>query len=90
MQVTGRRYSKDVIYDRAMEIYRDKIVPKLDPADDGKFICIDIETGDYEINERDIVAGDKLRERHPDAQPMLLRIGRKSTYDRGWRGIRRQ
>ena len=38
------------------------------PDDDGRFVLIDIETGEYEVDEDEMAASDRLLARVPDAQ----------------------
>ena len=52
---------------RALEIYNSRIRPLLKPADEGKFVRIDILSGDYEIGESSVDTGRALRARRPDA-----------------------
>ena len=52
---------------RALEIYEAKIRPLMGPADDGKFVRIDVISGDYEIGESSVDTGRALRARRPDA-----------------------
>ena len=52
---------------RALEIYESKIRPLMGPADDGKFVRIDVISGDYEIGESSVDTGRALRARRPDA-----------------------
>ena len=52
---------------RAFEIYESKIRPLMRPADDGKFVRIDVISGDYEIGESSVDTGRTLRARRPDA-----------------------
>jgi hypothetical protein len=44
---------------------------------------IDIETGDFEVNETVIAATDRLFERNPNAQPWGIRIGHRAVYHFG-------
>lgn len=74
------RYSKEEFARRGDEIYDRDIKPHVNQADHGKFVVIDIETGDYEIDRNEIVAHDRLALRHPDAQVWLRRVG--SLYAR--------
>ena len=48
-------------------IYKDKILPTLGPEDDGKLVVIDVTTGNYEIDGRDIDLCDKLLERNHES-----------------------
>ena len=60
---------------RGDEIYERDIKPKLKPRDKGKFLAIDIETGDYEIGADEMRICHKLRDRIPQAQIWLKRVG---------------
>jgi hypothetical protein len=56
-----RRASKEEFARRGDAIYENDILPKLTGKDVGKFLAIDIETGEYEIAADEMRAGDKLR-----------------------------
>jgi hypothetical protein len=75
-----RRYSLEELARRGDEIYEREVLPHLDPADEGKYALIDIETADYEIDRDEIAASDRLLARHPDAQVWMRQIG--SPYAR--------
>lgn len=75
MPSIGPRYPKEEFARRGDEIYERDVRPQLKPEDDGKFAAIDIETGEYEIDEDDLNACDKLNARIPDAQTWLVKIG---------------
>jgi hypothetical protein len=87
------RYSMEEFARRGDEIYDRDIHPNITASDDGKFVLIDIESGDYEIDADEIAASDRLLARHPDAQVWMLRVGsryarqfgRPSTYRFGSR-----
>lgn len=70
-----RRYSREEVARRGDEIYESEVLPRLNPADDGKYALIDIETADYEIDRDEIAASDRLFARHPDAQVWMRQIG---------------
>jgi len=74
------RYSKEEFARRGDEIYERKIRPQVTPNDEGKFVLIDIETGDYEIDEDEVTAHDRLVSRRPDAQVWVTQVG--SRYAR--------
>ena len=40
----------------------------------------DIETGSFEIAEVPRIAVDRLYDRHPDAQPWVIRIGHRAVF----------
>jgi hypothetical protein len=61
------------------DIFDRQIRSALRPEDDGKFVAIDVETGDYEIDEDDYTAVARLRARKPTADVWLLRAGYPTT-----------
>ena len=52
---------------RGEEIYNTQIRHLIAPEDEGKYVVVDVLTGDYEVHENTITAGRKLRTRRPDA-----------------------
>jgi hypothetical protein len=82
------RYSKEEFARRGDAIYEKDILPNLAAKDVGKFLAIDIETGEYEIAANEMKAGDKLRARLPEAQIWMVRIGYTSTHRFGGRQVR--
>jgi hypothetical protein len=82
---TKRRYSKQEFADRSDAIYETDIRPCLTSVDDGKFVAIDIETGEFDIDENELVACDKLRARTPEAQIWMVRVGSRSVHRFGGR-----
>jgi hypothetical protein len=79
MATTEPRYSKEEFARRGDAIYEKDILPKLTAKDVGKFLAIDIETGQYQIAADEMRAGNKLRRRLPEAQIWMVRIGYAST-----------
>jgi hypothetical protein len=84
------RYSKEEFAKRGDAIYEKDILAKLAAKDAGKFLAIDIETGEYEIAADEMKAGDKLRARLPEAQIWMVRIGHASTRSFGGRQVRQE
>jgi hypothetical protein len=75
------RYSGEEIGRRGQEIYDQTLRPLVETGENiGKIISIDIETGDYEIDDDLIKAGDRLLARHPDAALYGVRIGYDAVY----------
>lgn len=81
------RYSKEEFARRGDAIYEKDILPKLTAKDVGKFLAIDIETGEYEIAASEMRAGNKLRARLPEAQIWMVRIGYAATHSFGGRMV---
>jgi hypothetical protein len=75
MNKRGPRYPKEEFSRRGQEWYQKVVRPKVFPAHKGRFALIDIETGEYEVDDDLLVAADRLYARLPDAQPWAVRIG---------------
>ena len=90
MDRTQPRYSKDVFAKRGDAIYEKKILRKLTPKDVGKFLAIDIDTGEYEVADAVISASEPLLARLPDAQIWCIRIGHRAVHRFGPRSANAQ
>jgi hypothetical protein len=65
------------------DIFNRQVRPVLRPEDDGKFVAIDVETGDYEMDDDDYAAVARLRSRKAAADVWLMRAGYPTTYRMG-------
>ncbi len=81
--MAGHAYSPEEITARGEAIYREQIRSLVETTEKGKFVIIDIETGDYELDSRDVTATLKLLERRPDA----VRVGYRIAYRIGGRHL---
>ena len=82
--MTVRKYSRDEVCDRGSAIYAAEIKARVEPQENGKFIVIDIESGDYEIAEDMLDASHRLRERRPYSVRFGGMVGYPSAYQLGW------
>lgn len=80
MTVRQRRYSKEELARRGQELYESGIRQQVEAGNDGKIVAIDIETGEFEVDETVMGSTDRLFKRLPDAQPWTLRIGHSAVY----------
>ena len=74
-------YELGEVTELAKVIYQEKIKHLVEPAENGKYIVIDVESGDYEIDEEHLPASDRLRARRPNAVAYAGRVGYPTTYD---------
>jgi hypothetical protein len=73
--------SREEIARRGEEIYEEQLRDALETEENiGKVVVIDIETGDYDMDEEPMPASHRLRARHPDGATYAIRIG----YDAVW------
>jgi hypothetical protein len=75
------RPSRDEIARLGEEMFARRVKPSLRPEDEGKFVAIDVFTGEYEIDEDDYPVVMRLRARLPDAEIYLMRAGRRAAYE---------
>ena len=68
---------------RGEAIYREKIRPLVEPAETGKFVVVDIERGDYEIDSEAVVASTRLHERRSNAVSYGVQVGSGAPYSLG-------
>ena len=85
--MVGYTYNFKEITARGEAIYREQIRNLVETTEKGKFVIIDIETGDYEIDTKDVTATLKLLERRPDAITYAVRIGYRTAYRIGGRRL---
>jgi hypothetical protein len=73
------RYTKEEIAQRAEEWYEREIRPKVEEGNTGKIVMIDIESGDYEIDDDQLAAAHRALAKHPGAVLYAIRIGYPSV-----------
>ena len=64
----------------AAEVFDRRVRPALRPEDDGKYVALDVGTGDYEVDSDDYAAVTRLRSRRPAAEIWLERAGQPTAY----------
>lgn len=69
------RYTTEEIARRAKMLYDQQIRAKVEEADRGKVLVLDIESGDYEIDSDRRAASDRAHARHPNGAFFAIRIG---------------
>ena len=75
MTTRQRKYPMEEFARRGDEIYNRDIRTLAEAEHKGEFVAIDIETGAWEMDPDEMVAGDRLLARCPDAQTWLVRVG---------------
>lgn len=78
-------YSQGSIAARGEEIYHQRLREKVESNHKGKFLTIDIETGNYEIDADEVVSSMRLLEKRPDAVLYCLRIGFPAAHRIGFK-----
>ena len=79
--MSARQKSDQEIADFCEKVYIERIKPLIKYEEDkGKFVVIDVNSGDYEIDRRDAVATRRLLDRRPGAYTYAIRIGHPTAY----------
>ena len=64
---------------KAREIYERDLKAKLEPEFTGKYIIIDVDSGDYELGDDHLATHRILRSRRPDGRCHALRVGHRAA-----------
>lgn len=68
--------SREEVARRAKELYESGIHQQVEVEENlGRMVIIDIETGDYEVDETGLKAARNLSNKHPNARLFGIRIG---------------
>lgn len=77
------RYTANEIVTRGQAIYEEQLRARLEPEHVGKFLRIDIETADFEMDSDEFVASRRAHEKHPDGAFFGMRVGYRSSGTMG-------
>src|SRR6478672_2732480 len=79
--VSHPRFAGDEIARRGKELYEHRLRARVETDENlGKIVSIDIETGDYAIDDDLLKAAHRVLGRHPDAALWMQRIGCDAVY----------
>jgi hypothetical protein len=80
-------YPSKEIAQRGQALYEQQIRARVDPSHQGKFLVLDIETGEYEIDASELAALQRAKAKNPTAALYILRIGFPTAYRLGGRSL---
>lgn len=73
------RYSREEVAARGRAIYEERIRTQVEPEHNGKFVVIDIETGEYELDADDVAAMKRAAQKHPAESLYGMRVGHRTS-----------
>jgi hypothetical protein len=79
------RYSIEEIVQRGEQIYQRDIRDQVEAQNTGKFLVLDIDTGEYEIDADELAALERATTKHPDGARYILRVGYPTAHRLGGR-----
>ena len=74
-----RQYTKDEVARRGREIYESRLKSEFEPQHIGKFLVIDIDTEECEMDEDDMVVSMRAYRKNPNGSRYGMRIGSPTT-----------
>ncbi len=83
-------YTPNEVAVRGQALYEDQIRSKVESGNNGKFLVLDIETGEYEFDVDDLTATKRLLAKRPEAMLFGLRIGYPTAYRLGGRFVAKE
>ena len=81
--MTPHALTPDQVAESGEKIYQQQLRDKVECEHRGRFLVLDIVSGDYEIDDRDVVASGRLLERRPEGILYGVRIGHPTAYRLG-------
>lgn len=69
------QWDTHLVIERGQHIYDERLKALLEPAHNGKFVVIDVETGEYEVDSVHRAASDRAFAKHPGALLFATRVG---------------
>jgi hypothetical protein len=73
-------YTAQEVTRRGREIYERRIRSEVDPEHEGRFLAVDVESGEYALADNELEAFDRALEKKPEGVLYLLRVGRPAAH----------
>jgi hypothetical protein len=65
---------------RGKEIYEREIRAEVEPAQEGRFLVIDVNSGSYALADDELEAFDRAQAKSPEGVLYLIRVGRRAAH----------
>ena len=62
------------------QAYYGLVLPRLRPEDDEKYVAIDVDTGEYEVDPSELAAAHRLHARLPSARVWMMQKGYDTAH----------
>jgi hypothetical protein len=90
MAVRQPKYTSEEAIQLGSQFYEQRVRPHVKDEDHGKFVSIDLESGEWEMDTDRMAPGKRLRSRLPDAQILTTRVGYGYAVRFGGASLRRK
>ena len=81
------RYSPNEIVERGKAWYEQQIRDRVEAENRGRFLVINVETGEYVLDDDHLAASDRAAAKYPGAPLYTLRVGYPAVGRIGGRGL---
>lgn len=75
-----RRYTAEETVARGEAIYERDIRSKVEPEHVGRYLVVDITTGDYSISDNELAAFDRAEQKNPNGWFYAKRVGHRAVH----------
>lgn len=72
------RFASEEIARRGQALYDERVRPQIEADHRGKVVVIDIETGDYEVDDDHMEAAERALAKRPEAALYAVRVGSRA------------
>lgn len=62
------------------QAYYDRVLPRLRPEDNEKYVAVDVDTGEYEVDPNELTAARRLLARLPAARVWMMQKGYDTAH----------
>ncbi len=83
MAIAEVQYTPEEVAERGKALYEQNIQAQVKEGNLGKYLVIDVVTGDYEMGENHLDTAKRARAKRPDAPLYGMRIGYKAVASFG-------
>jgi peptide subunit release factor RF-3 len=87
--MAATQLSKDEIADKGEQIYEAQLRDVLEPGYIGKFVAIDVNSGEYAVGDTILQATDKMAMKVPEPENYVMKVGFTAAVAMGGRLTRR-
>ena len=77
--MTGTGFGDSEIAQKAKAIYESSIRAKVEPEHIGKYLVIDVETGEWDMDADDYAASLRMFDKKPEGRRFAVRIGHRAA-----------
>ena len=74
------------VAEKGEQIYQEKLKPILEPQENGKFVTIEVNSGEYFLGDSLLEALQRARQKYPDRLFHTIKVGAEGVFKMGTYG----